>query len=399
MQIHKNYKFRLYPNKKQIDLLNQHFFSSNQAWNFMLDFKIKEIKSQSSLDKKYRKYTNFKGLYKNTTADLKSRGIVYNSGVIQDKMRVLDSTLKLYYTKKSEGQGFPKFKTSKGIEQSFVIRNQATSWTSSHLKIFKSPIKWDFHRPIPVDAKFNGGVVKRESDGKYYVILNLTIDEEYQDLHTNVECGLDLNVKNIAISSTDDISRFISLKDFSKSKYSSQFRKLQTQLSRRYLKKNFSKNTARLQKKSNKLYKKIKNKKEDFFHKLSNQLTNQYDRISLEKLEIKSMKESKSQRLNRLISEVSWNSLIQKIKYKQIQKNKLIRELNPAYSSQRCNKCGSISKNNRKSQSDFSCLNCGYTTNADLNAADNLLDYHQWSLEQTALISFWNQNLSIENVD
>jgi hypothetical protein len=68
-------------------------------------------------------------------------------------MRSLDSTLKLYYSKKSEGQGFPKFRTSKDIEQSFVIRNQATSWTSSHLKIFKSPIRWDFHRPIPDNTK------------------------------------------------------------------------------------------------------------------------------------------------------------------------------------------------------------------------------------------------------
>ena len=107
------------------------------------------------------------------------------------------------------------------------------------------------------------------------------------------------------------------------------------------------------------------------------------------------MKESKSQRLNRLISDVSWNSLIQKLKYKSEMKNKIIREIDPAFTSQRCFKCGHISKNNRKSQSDFNCKNCGYTTNADLNAADNLLDYHQWSLEQKTLISFWNQNLSI----
>ena len=117
MQIHRNYKYRLYPNKKQIDLLNSHFFSSNQAWNFMLDFKKKELNNQDSLDKKDRKYTNFKDLYKNTTVDLESRGIVYNSGVIQDKMRALDSTLKLFYTKKSEGQGFPKFRISKGIKE------------------------------------------------------------------------------------------------------------------------------------------------------------------------------------------------------------------------------------------------------------------------------------------
>ena len=387
MQIHKNYKYRLYPNKSQIDLLNSHFFSSNQAWNFMLDFKIKEIKNQSSLDKKYRKYTNFKDLYDHTTVDLKSRRIVYNSGVVQDKMRSLDSTFKLFYTKKSEGQGFPKFRTSKNIQQSFVIRNQATSWTSSHLKIFKSPIKWDFHRPIPDDAKFNGGVVKRESDGKYYVILNLTIDEEYQDLETGIECGLDLNVKNIAISSTDDISRFIYLKDFSKSKYSSQFRKLQTQLSRRYLKKNFSKNTKRLQKKQNKIQRKIKNQKEDQFHKISNVLTNKFDRITIENLQINKMKESQKTHLNRLISDVSWNSLIQKLQYKSEMKNKIIREIDPAFTSQRCFKCGDISKNNRKSQSDFSCLNCKHTENADINASLNILWYDKWSLEQTALIS------------
>ena len=87
--------------------------------------------------------------------------------------------------------------------------------------------------------------------------LNLTFDNEYQNPETGIECGLDLNVKNIAISSTDDISRFISLTDFSKSKYSPQFRKLQTQLSRRYLKKNFSKNTKRLQKQQNKIQMKV----------------------------------------------------------------------------------------------------------------------------------------------
>jgi len=335
-------------------------------------------------------------LYVHTTVDLKSRGIVYNSGVIQDKMRSLDATLKLYYTKKSEGQGFPKFRTSKGIEQSFVIRNQATYWNDTHLKIFKSSIKWDFHRPIPVDAKFNGGGVKRESDGNYYVILNLTFDKEYQDLHTNVECGLDLNVKNIAISSTDGISRFISLTDFSKSKYSSQFRKLQTQLSRRYLKKNFSKNTKRLQKKQNKIQRKVKNQKEDRFHKISNDLTNNFDRITLEKLDIKKMKESSKTHFNRLISGVSWNSLIQKLTYKSEMKNKIIREIDPAFTSQRCFKCGHISKNNRKSQSDFSCLDCKHTENADINASLNILWYDKWSLEQTALISIWkSESLSI----
>ena len=399
MQIHRNYKFRLYPNKAQIDLLNLHFFLSNQAWNSTLAQKMTDLKANAYLlpaDRTFKKDTDIEKAMKE---ELKARGFKPHSGIVQESFKSMKKSLSSFYSRKNDGVGFPKFKSSKGIEQSFYFKNQGISWTQSHFKILKNQVSWKLHRNIPHSAKLNDVVVKREADGKFFVILNLTLKDDTQYSKSGIECALDLNINNIALSDSSGHRKLIQLEDFSKSKYSKNFKKVQQKLSKRYKNKVFSKNTARLQKKSNKLYKKIKNKKEDFFHKLSNQLTNQYDQISIENLEIKSMKESKSQRLNRLISDISWNSLIQKIKYKQIQKNKLIRELNPAYSSQRCIKCGSISKNNRKSQSDFNCENCGYTTNADLNAADNLLDYQQWSLEQTTLISFWNQNLCIENVD
>ena len=399
MQIHRNYKFRLYPNKAQIDLLNLHFFLSNQAWNSTLAQKMTDLKANEHLPLADRTFKKDADIEKAMKEELKARGFKPHSGIVQESFKSMKKSLSSFYSRKNDGVGFPKFKSSKGIEQSFYFKNQGISWTQSHFKILKNQISWNLHRNIPHSAKLNGVVVKREADGKFFVILNLTLEDDTQYQKSGIECALDLNINNIALSDSSGLRKLIQLEDFSKSKYSKNFKKVQQKLSKRYKNKVFSKNTARLQKKSNKLYKKIKNKKEDFFHKLSNQLTNQYDQISIENLEIKSMKESKSQRLNRLISDVSWNSLIQKIKYKQIQKNKLIRELNPAYSSQRCFKCGHISKNNRKSQSDFNCENCGYTTNADLNAADNLLDYQQWSLEQTTLISSWNQNLCIENVD
>ena len=399
MKIHRNYKFRLYPTKSQIDLLNLHFFLSNQAWNSTLALKIEDIKGNATLPKAERTFKKDKEIEKAMKEELKARGFKPHSGIVQESFKSMKKSLSKFYNGKMDGVGFPKFKSSKGIEQSFYFKNQGISWTDSHFKILKNKISWKLHRNIPNSAKLNSVVVKREADGKFYVILNLTIEDETQYPKSNTECAIDMNVNNIAISDTNGKRRLIKLEDFSKNKYSKTYIKLQKQLSKRYKKKNFSKNTQRLQKKANRVFKKIKNKKEDFFHKLSNELTNQYDQISIEKLEIKKMKESKSTRLNRLISDVSWNSLIQKIKYKQELKNKLIRELNPAYSSQRCNRCGSISKNNRKSQSDFSCENCGYTTNADLNASDNLLDYDKWFLEQKALISQWNLNLCIENVN
>lgn len=47
--------------------------------------------------------------------------------------------------------------------------------------------------------------------------------------------------------------------------------------------------------------------------------------------------------------------------------------INPAYTSQRCHQCGHTAKKNRESQAVFRCVNCGYTDNADINAARNIL--------------------------
>ncbi|WP_143075391.1 zinc ribbon domain-containing protein, partial [Succinivibrio dextrinosolvens] len=41
--------------------------------------------------------------------------------------------------------------------------------------------------------------------------------------------------------------------------------------------------------------------------------------------------------------------------------------------SRTCPKCGHISKDNRKTQAVFCCKSCGYTANADENAAKNIL--------------------------
>ena len=136
MDLHRNYKFRLYPTKQQQALLNSHFFASNQAWNFYLDSKSKELREQSQLPKEAREYKKFSDSYIDVKNSLACRKLTYNSGVVQDSMRKLDSTFKRFYSKKSEGHGFPKFKSSRSNEQSFIIRNQNNSWEESFFKIF-----------------------------------------------------------------------------------------------------------------------------------------------------------------------------------------------------------------------------------------------------------------------
>ena len=63
MKIHRNYKFRLYPNQLQIDLLENHFFSSNQAWNHAFQMKKEDLERNSIFEKKDRNYQTFKEIY------------------------------------------------------------------------------------------------------------------------------------------------------------------------------------------------------------------------------------------------------------------------------------------------------------------------------------------------
>jgi IS605 OrfB family transposase len=46
--------------------------------------------------------------------------------------------------------------------------------------------------------------------------------------------------------------------------------------------------------------------------------------------------------------------------------------VDPRHSSRTCCKCGYVDKRNRRGQAEFSCKRCGFTANADLNAARNL---------------------------
>ena len=68
----------------------------------------------------------------------------------------------------------------------------------------------------------------------------------------------------------------------------------------------------------------------------------------------------------------SYYDLQTKIQYKAKEAGIEVRLIKPAYTSQRCSKCGYIDKENREDQKTFVCKECGFQTNADYNAARNI---------------------------
>lgn len=68
--------------------------------------------------------------------------------------------------------------------------------------------------------------------------------------------------------------------------------------------------------------------------------------------------------------------------YKAAAKGIRVVMVDPAYTSQRCNRCGYVDKGNRD-RARFDCLNCGHSDDADHNAALNIRDRAIQSLGQT----------------
>jgi IS605 OrfB family transposase len=82
--------------------------------------------------------------------------------------------------------------------------------------------------------------------------------------------------------------------------------------------------------------------------------------------------ELKKYKNNKFLKNWSYYDLQQKIKYKAEQAGIKVIFVSPKYTSQRCSKCGYINEENRQTQANFKCLNCGYEENADKNAARNI---------------------------
>lgn len=124
------------------------------------------------------------------------------------------------------------------------------------------------------------------------------------------------------------------------------------------------------------------NRRKDWCEKASTTFARSYDVIRFEKLNIKNMTRSakgtvkqpgKNVRqkagLNRCILAQGWGLLRQRTEHKAPGR---VEDVPAPYTGLRCSACGWIEKKSRKSQADFVCVSCGFTCNADENAATNI---------------------------
>ena len=78
--------------------------------------------------------------------------------------------------------------------------------------------------------------------------------------------------------------------------------------------------------------------------------------------------------LNRVILDQGWGMFKTFLEYKQRWSGGQVLYVDPKYTSQECPKCHHVSKDNRKTQAEFECVECRHQEHADLVGAKNILE-------------------------
>ena len=355
----KTYKYRLYPNQIQQQMLEEHFGCVRFLYNYMLSHKISVYQKDKTSLNYYKTATLLKELKQ--TEEFSWLNNV-NSQSLQSSLRNLDTAYQRFFRTK---KGFPKFK-SKKYKKSFQVP-QHVKFENNMLSIPKiKNIKIVAHRAIPKDANIKTITISKTPTGKYFAAVLI---EDHKELPKKPKVsnvlGLDFGLTHLAI--TSDGNKIANPRCLNKSL--ERLKLLQQRLSS---KQKGSKNRNKARLKVAKLHEKIANQRNDYLHKLSRRLCeSQADTIAIEDLSILKMMQNGN--LAKSISDVAWHELRRQLEYKCDWHGKNLIVIDKYFpSTKTCSACGAVNENLTLKNRIWNCQSCKATHDRDINAAINI---------------------------
>ena len=381
VNILKGYVFRLYPNKKQEELINKTIGCSRFIYNYFLDDKIKEYKETGKSKSAYDQMKLIPSLSKEKEW-LKE----VDSCALRTSLFNLEDAFKRFYN----GSGFPKFK-AKGVHESYKTNNIKSSYKGREYNSIKLDLKnktitlpklkkvkiRGYRNKEVIIGDIKSAVIKKEA-GRYYVSVLIEEPLIKPSFVPKSIIGIDLGIKDLIVTSHNEkIENRVKIN-------TKRMIGLQRGLSRC---KAGSKNRYKLKLKIQRLYQKIRNARKHMIHDITNKLIKENDIIVTENLDVRSMQ--KNHYIAKGLNENPISEIIRVLKYKANWNNKKLIQINRYYaSSQICSICDYQNKEIKNlSIRKWECPVCHTKHERDYNASVNImfegLKIYMKGLEQT----------------
>ena len=272
---------------------------------------------------------------------------------------------------------FPRFKR-KGQSDNFRYP-QGCRLDQANNRVFLPKLGWVRYRnsrDVPGTIK---NVTVSFSGNRWFVSIQTEREVERPMPNSTTAIGIDVGITRFATMS--DGSCIAPLNSFKK--HQRRLARVQRAMSR---KKKFSNNWKKAYARVQRIHHTIANCRRDFLHKTTTDLCKNHALIIIEDLKVTNMSASakgtidnpgrnvrQKSGLNRSILDQGWSEFRRQLEYKQNWNGGMLVAVSPHYTSQTCPACGYVAKDNRKTQAQFACVECGHEANADLVGALNIL--------------------------
>ena len=367
MKAYKAYKFRLYPNEKQIILIHKTFGCVRLVYNYYLAKQEKEGIKKAFTNCNDLKYLQEEKTFLKEVDSCALRCAIFN----------LEDANNNYLAKRSN---YPVFK-SKYAKQSYRTNcitkiYKDKTYSNIEIDLINRKIKLPklglvdirgYRNKKEINGRIINATVVKETTGKYYVSV---IVEEDVIPNKKVEAtsivGIDLGVKDLI--TTSDGEKYDNEKYIIK--YEKRLKELQRKLSRQ---EKGSKNYYKTKKKIAILHAKIRNARKHHIINVVNKIVKEHDIIVSEKLQVKKMTHDNN--LAKYILDASFYMICNLLEWKTKLQGKYYYQVDTYYpSSQICSRCEhkeplikdlSIRK--------YECTRCGLELDRDINASINIM--------------------------
>ena len=332
------------------------FGCCRKVYNLMLEDKIKYYEATK------KTLNNMPAQYKAEYEYLKE---VDSLALANEQMHLRQAFKNFFQNPKKFG--FPKFKAKKsGDSYSTNNVNGNIAIIDSFIKLPKiGKVKVKIHRLPSETWKLKAATVSKTSSGKYYASLLFEFSKENEEKELTKAIGLDYASNGLYVDSEGnaaDMPRF----------YRKSEKKLAREQRRLSRKTKGGSNYNKQKLKVAKVHEHTANQRKDFLHKKSREITNLYDVVCVENLNMKGM--SRSLRLGKSTLDNGYGMFLNFLDYKLRDEGKILIRVDKFFpSSQMCSECGTLEPGTKDlSLRQWTCSCCGTHHDRDVNAAINI---------------------------